>query len=465
MPLPSSDNQTSFTECILLGFINIKQGKIFLFVFLLTLYTICFLGNSFLITVVLLNQTLHTPMYFFLGNLSFLDICYISVTVPKMLAGLWTESPSISFLGCAAQMYFFVTLVGTEGFLLASMALDRYFAICCPLAYTSLMNKWICLQLSVISWICGFLNASLHTTLTFHLFFCQSNKINHFFCDIPPLLSISCSDTSVNEVALLTIGVFVGLSPFFFTLFSYAFILHAILSNQQKGKSHKAISTCVSHLTVVILFYGSSIFTYVRPTSSYSLERDQFVGVLYSVLTPTLNLLIYSLRNKEVKLAMRKLRAKAGTNAGPAPSTLDDGPVPTSKPTSPTAPPVIVTADLPSKIDERVSIPASGWLPSFRITENPPKLLRSRRSHWESASRDGEGGPRYIITPQKWKPCTSTTLMDEAAGRFGNLFTGLGDRGEEIGDDRNSGPIGDEEGSPKGGEDIQLLRNEMRIWV
>ncbi|XP_077169480.1 olfactory receptor 5V1-like [Paroedura picta] len=307
MTLPSAENQTSFTEFILLGFTNIKQGKTFLFAFFFTLYTICFIGNSFIIAVVLLNQTLHTPMYFFLGNLSFLDICYISVTVPKMLADLWTESPSISFLGCAAQLYFLVTLVGSEGFLLASMALDRYVAICRPLTYTSLMNKWICLQLAMISWTLGFFNASLHTALTFHLVFCQTNRINHFFCDIPPLLSISCSNTSVNEIALLTVGVFVGLSPFLFTLISYAFILHAILNNQQKKQSHKAISTCVSHLTVVILFYGSSIFTYVRPTSSYSLERDQLVGVLYSILTPTLNPLIYSLRNKEVKLAMRKL--------------------------------------------------------------------------------------------------------------------------------------------------------------
>ncbi|XP_054849873.1 olfactory receptor 5V1-like [Eublepharis macularius] len=307
MTLPYSENQTSFMEFILLGSVKIKQGKSFLFVLFLTMYIICFLGNSFIITVVLLNQTLHTPMYFFLGNLSFLDVCYISVTVPKMLADLWTGSPSISLLGCAAQMYFLVSLVGTEGFLLASMALDRYFAICRPLAYISIMNKWICLQLAVISWTCGFLNASLHTALTFRLPFCQSNRINHFFCDIPPLLSISCSDTSVNQVALLTVGVFVGLGPFLFTLVSYALILHAILSNRQKGQSHKAISTCVSHLTVVILFYGSSIFTYVRPTSSYSLERDQLVGVLYSILTPTLNPLIYSLRNKEVKLAVRKL--------------------------------------------------------------------------------------------------------------------------------------------------------------
>ncbi|XP_048372507.1 olfactory receptor 5V1-like [Sphaerodactylus townsendi] len=307
MTLPYSENKTSFTEFMLLGFDNIKQGKGFLFVIFLMLYTICFLGNSFIITVVLLNQTLQTPMYFFLGNLSFLDICYISVTVPKILTDLWTESPSISFLGCEAQVYFLVTLVGTEGFLLASMALDRYFAICRPLTYTNFMNKGICLKMALMSWTCGFLNASVHTALTFRLSFCQSNRINHFFCDIPPLLSISCSDTSVNEIALLTVGVFVGLSPFFFTLVSYVFILHAILSNQQKRQSHKAISTCASHLTVVILFYGSSIFTYVRPTSSYSLERDQLVGALYSILTPTLNPLIYSLRNKEVKLAMRKL--------------------------------------------------------------------------------------------------------------------------------------------------------------
>ncbi|XP_062994190.1 olfactory receptor 5V1-like [Elgaria multicarinata webbii] len=302
-----SENQTVVLEFILLGFKNIKQGKSFLAILFLTVYTICFLGNLLLITAAALNHSLHTPMYFFLGNLSFLDICYISVTVPKMLADLWAESAGISRRGCATQLYFLVALVGTEGFLLAAMALDRYFAICRPLVYARLMTKWTCLLMAAISWVCGFLNASLHTTLTFSLSFCQSNEINHFFCDIPPLLSISCSDTTINEVALLTVGVFVGLSPFFFTLISYVFILHAILSNHQKRQHHKVISTCGSHLTVVILFYGSSIFTYVRPTSSYSLEKDQLVGVLYSILTPTLNPVIYSLRNKEVKLAMRKL--------------------------------------------------------------------------------------------------------------------------------------------------------------
>ncbi|XP_062992690.1 olfactory receptor 5V1-like [Elgaria multicarinata webbii] len=304
------ENQTSVMEFILLGFKNIKQGKSFLTILFLSMYTICFVGNSLIITVAVLNPSLHTPMYFFLGNLSFLDICYISVTVPKMLEDFWVQYPSISLMGCAAQLYFLVALVGTEGFLLASMALDRYFAICCPLVYTRLMNKWTCLLLTAISWASGFLNASLHTTLTFRLSFCQSNGISHFFCDIPPLLSISCSDTSINEVALFTVGVFIGLSPFFFTLVSYSFILHAILSNREKGRHHKAISTCASHLTVVVLFYGSGIFTYFRPTSSYSLERDQLVGVLYNILTPTLNPIIYSLRNKEVKLAMKKLMSE-----------------------------------------------------------------------------------------------------------------------------------------------------------
>ncbi|XP_053120462.1 olfactory receptor 5V1-like [Hemicordylus capensis] len=307
MRLLYSDNRTSVTEFILLGFVNIKQGKIFLFILFFTVYTICIFGNSLIITVALLSQSLHTPMYFFLGNLSFLDICYLSVTVPKMLTDLGAQSPSISFMACATQLYFLVALVGTEGFLLASMALDRYFAICHPLVYARLMNKRTCPQLAAISWTCGFLNATLHATLTFRLSFCRSNEISHFFCDIPPLLSISCSDTSVNEAALFTVGIFVGLSPFFFTLFSYAFILHAILSNRQKGQHRKAISTCASHLTVVILFYVSGIFTYFRPITSYSLERDQLVGVLYNILTPTLNPLIYSLRNKEVKLAVVRL--------------------------------------------------------------------------------------------------------------------------------------------------------------
>ncbi|XP_015672558.1 olfactory receptor 5V1-like [Protobothrops mucrosquamatus] len=302
-----AENQTFVMEFILLGGMNIKQGKSFLFLLFLIMYIICFVGNSLMIIVVVLNQSLHSPMYFFLGNLSLLDICYISVTVPKMLADLWVESPRISLMGCAAQLYFLIALVGTEAFLLASMALDRYFAICCPLGYTRFMNKHICLQLAGISWACGFLNACLHTVLTFRLSFCRSNGINHFFCDIPPLLSISCSDTSVNELALHTVGVFIGLSPFFFTLVSYAFILHAILSNQQKRHLHKTISTCASHLTIVILFYGSSIFTYIHPISSYSKEKDQLVGILYTILTPTLNPIIYSLRNKEVKMSVRKL--------------------------------------------------------------------------------------------------------------------------------------------------------------
>ncbi|XP_044305873.1 olfactory receptor 5V1-like [Varanus komodoensis] len=307
MNFSSSENQTSVMEFIFLGFRNIKEGRSVLTILFLTMYVICFLGNSLIITVSVLNQSLHTPMYFFLRNLSFLDISYISVTVPKMLADLWIPCPGISFMGCAAQLYFLVALVGTEGFLLASMALDRYFAISRPLVYGRLMNEWTCLLLAATSWTCGFLNASLHTALTFQLSFCRSHGINHFFCDIPPLLSISCSDTTRNEIALFILGVFVGLIPFFFILISYAFILHAIVSNWEKGQQHRGFSTCASHLTVVILFYGSAAFTYFRPTSSYSLEKDQLVGILYNILTPTLNPIIYSLRNKEVKMAVKKL--------------------------------------------------------------------------------------------------------------------------------------------------------------
>ncbi|XP_070586659.1 olfactory receptor 5V1-like [Erythrolamprus reginae] len=306
MFLSETGNQTSVKEFILLGFLNITHGRNFLAILFLTIYVICISGNSFIITVTMLNRSLHTPMYFFLGNLSFLDICYSSVTVPKMIVSLWLQCPIISLADCIAQLYFLVALMGTEGFLLAFMALDRYFAICHPLIYTRLMTKYTCLQLATISWVCGFLNSSLHTTLTFRLSFCQSNRISHFFCDIPPLLSISCSDILFNKVAIFTIGIFIGLSHFFFTLVSYAFILHAIMSNDHKGQHHKAISTCASHILVVILFYGSAIFTYFKPTSTHSFEKYQLVGVLYNVLTPTLNPIIYSLRNKEVKVALKK---------------------------------------------------------------------------------------------------------------------------------------------------------------
>uniref|UniRef100_A0A8D2IUR7 Olfactory receptor n=1 Tax=Varanus komodoensis TaxID=61221 RepID=A0A8D2IUR7_VARKO len=304
------ENLTVVTEFTLEGLSNNPQLHNLLFVVFLIIYFITLVANMTIILVTGADPHLHTPMYFFLSHLSFVDICYSSVTVPKMLENLVakkTISASISFMGCAAQLYFLVALVGTEGFLLASMALDRYFAISRPLVYGRLMNEWTCLLLAATSWTCGFLNASLHTALTFQLSFCRSHGINHFFCDIPPLLSISCSDTTRNEIALFILGVFVGLIPFFFILISYAFILHAIVSNWEKGQQHRGFSTCASHLTVVILFYGSAAFTYFRPTSSYSLEKDQLVGILYNILTPTLNPIIYSLRNKEVKMAVKKL--------------------------------------------------------------------------------------------------------------------------------------------------------------
>ncbi|CAO2636342.1 Olfactory receptor 5V1 [Lemmus lemmus] len=250
-------------------------------------------------------------MYFFLRNLSCLDICYSSVTLPKVLINLLSRHRIISFLSCIAQLHFFHFLGSTEAILLAVMAFDRFVAICNPLRYTAIMNPQLCvLWLAASCWTGGFLNSVVHTVLTFHLPFCGNNQINYFFCDIPPLLMLSCGDTSINELALLSIGIFIGWTPFLCIILSYLSIISNILRIQSSEGRHKAFSTCASHLLIVLLYYGSAIFTYVRPISSYSLEKDRLISVLYSVVTPMLNPVIYTLRNKDIKEAVKTIGRK-----------------------------------------------------------------------------------------------------------------------------------------------------------
>ncbi|KAM4053241.1 olfactory receptor 5V1-like [Anomaloglossus baeobatrachus] len=297
-------NRTIIQDFFILALTDHPKLKIILFSVILMIYLLALGGNVLIILVSHLDPNLHMPMYFFLRNLSFLDICYTSTTMPKMLQLLLAEKKLISFFGCVAQMYIFITLVGTECVLLAVMSYDRFLAVCNPLRYSSLMSQTICTLLAGVSWFFGLVNSIVHTFFTFRLNFCDSNTINYFYCDIPPILSISCDDISINQTLLLSIGVFIGWTPFLCIIVSYIYIIVTIVRMKSSEGRQKAFSTCGSHLTVVILYFGSVLFSYVRPTSSYSMEKDRLISVLYSVVCPMLNPVIYTFKNQDVKKAL-----------------------------------------------------------------------------------------------------------------------------------------------------------------
>lgn len=300
-------NKTSITYFIFLGFPSYLELQVLMFVLLSAVYAVTITGNCLIILITWADMALHTPMYFFLRILSFLEICYISVTLPKMLHNSISEDKSISFSGCAAQMYFILFLGTVECFLLASMSYDRCIAICLPLHYTMLMSKGVCIYLTLASWMGGLLIPLVNTTWAFSLPYCGSNKINHFFCDFPPVLKLACADTSLNETVMLVSSLVITLIPFIFILASYTCILGTILRIPSSESRHKVFSTCSSHLIMVTLFYGSASFMYLHPKSSYSLERDKLLSLFYTVVTPMLNPLIYSLRNTEVKKALARV--------------------------------------------------------------------------------------------------------------------------------------------------------------
>ncbi|XP_015674572.2 olfactory receptor 5V1-like [Protobothrops mucrosquamatus] len=301
------ENVTAVTEFILTGLSDLPAIRFPLFVVFLLIYLVTLLGNGAILLAIATNSQLHNPMYFFLSNLSLLDIFCSTVTVPKMLENLLTENSSISFTGCVLQLYFLVALAGTEVFLLVVMAYDRYVAICNPLRYIVIMNKQLCLQMASGTWVTGILNSLLHTVMTFTLPYCQLNKVNQYYCDIPPVLAISCASTYAAEMVVLIFGGIFGVGTFLVTLISYVHIISSILRIHSAEGKRKAFSTCASHLIVVCLFYGTMIFTYARPSSSRHPDQDRLVSMLYGVITPMLNPLIYSLRNKEVKGALRRL--------------------------------------------------------------------------------------------------------------------------------------------------------------
>ncbi|XP_060100484.1 olfactory receptor 5V1-like [Heteronotia binoei] len=301
-----SGNQTPVMEFIFLGFSGMPRAHVFLFFIFLAIYLVILTGNTTIVTLIQLDSRLHSPMYFFLSHLSCLDVCYSSVTVPKILANFVSQKPTISYNQCMAQMFFLMTFAGSECALLAVMAYDRYAAICQPLRYSHLMNSQVRVSLATFSWLWGFLNSSIHTTLATNLSFCGANQIDHIFCDVPPLLKIACSDTYVNEMVLHTATIFVGLSPFLLVVISYVYILSAILRIRSNTGRRKAFSTCTSHVVVVIIYFGMANLNYNRPSAGYSLEIDTLISTLYCIITPMLNPLIYSFRNKEVKNALWK---------------------------------------------------------------------------------------------------------------------------------------------------------------
>ncbi|XP_014936718.2 olfactory receptor 11L1-like [Acinonyx jubatus] len=300
-------NQTAVTEFIFLGFSSVLYLRLTLFVIFLTVYLLSLMGNTLIIFIVLTDVTLQTPMYIFLGNLSFLEIWYTTATVPKLLATCLAQVVTISVFGCITQYYFFFSMGATECILLAVMAYDRYLAVCSPLRYSLLMSLRVCLRFSAGSWIGGFIAPLLPTILISHLSFCGPQKINHFFCDSDPIFKLSCSDTFLVEALGYTCSSVVILSSFLLTMSSYGHIVVTIIRLSSREARKKTFSTCASHLTVVSIYYGTIIFAYVRPPAKYNFTIGKVISVFYCVVTPLVNPLIYTLRNKDVKKAFRKL--------------------------------------------------------------------------------------------------------------------------------------------------------------
>ncbi|XP_006864765.1 PREDICTED: olfactory receptor 13D1-like [Chrysochloris asiatica] len=303
-------NYSTVTEFFLVGLSQYPELQFSLFVLCLIMYLIILLGNSFLIIISILDSRLHTPMYFFLGNLSFLDICYTSSSIPSMLISFRSQRKSISFLGCALQMVFSLSLGSTECVLLAMMAYDRYVAICNPLRYMIIMNKILCAHMAAWSWIIGCANSLVQTVLTMVLPFCGNNVIDHLTCEILALLKLVCSDITINVLIMTVASVVLLMLPLLLIFISYVFILSSILRIKSAEGRKKAFSTCSAHLTVVILFYGSALFMYMKPKSKDTKTSDEIIVLSYGVVTPMLNPIIYSLRNKEVKGAVKKVLSR-----------------------------------------------------------------------------------------------------------------------------------------------------------
>ncbi|XP_044536320.1 olfactory receptor 5B12-like [Gracilinanus agilis] len=304
------ENCSEVKEFILAGLTDAPELQVPLFIIFTIIYLITLVGNLGMIVLILWDSRLHTPMYFFLSNLSLSDMGYSSTITPKVMAGFLLEDKTISYSGCATQMFFFVYFATVESYLLAAMAYDRQVAVCKPLHYTRTMTSSVCVCLVIGTSILGILFSSLHTGNTFSLDFCNSNMIHHFFCDIPPLLVLSRSITYINELVVFFAVGFNVFFALFFIMKSYFFIFIAILRMRSAEGRQKAFSTCASHLTAVSIFYGTVIFMYLQPISSHSMDTAKVASVFYTMVIPMLNPLVYSLRNKEVNNAFRKIMGR-----------------------------------------------------------------------------------------------------------------------------------------------------------
>ncbi|XP_004869861.2 olfactory receptor 5W2 [Heterocephalus glaber] len=304
------ENCSSLTEFIFLGITNNPRMKVALFTIFFFVYVTDLLANLGMILLIRMDSQLHTPMYFFLSHLSICDLCYSSAIGPKMLVDLIAKNKSISLFGCAVQFLTFCIFVDSECMLLAVMAFDRYKAISNPLLYTAHMSSRLCSLMVAGVYLLAIADASIHTTLAFRLCFCGSNEINHFFCDLPPLFLLSCSDIQINELMLFTVFGFIELGTISGVLVSYCYIILSVIKIRSAEGRLKAFSICTFHLTAVAIFQGTLLFMNFRPSSSYSLDQDKMTSLFYTLVIPMLNPLIYSLRNKDVKEALEKLRNK-----------------------------------------------------------------------------------------------------------------------------------------------------------
>ncbi|XP_011738699.2 olfactory receptor 13C4 [Macaca nemestrina] len=313
-------NQTFVREFILLGLSGYPKLEIIFFALILVMYVVILIGNGVLIIASILDSRLHMPMYFFLGNLSFLDICYTTSSIPSTLVSLISKKRNISFSGCAVQMFFGFAMGSTECLLLGMMAFDHYVAICNPLRYPIIMSKMVYVLMASVSWLSGGINSIVQTSLAMRLPFCGNNIINHFLCEILAVLKLACADISLNIVTLAVSNTAFLVLPLLVVFFSYMFILYTILQMNSATGRRKAFSTCSAHLTVVIIFYGTIFFMYAKPKSQGLLGKDNLqateglVSMFYGVMTPMLNPIIYSLRNKDVKAAIKYLLSRKAIN-------------------------------------------------------------------------------------------------------------------------------------------------------
>ncbi|XP_071669752.1 olfactory receptor 14A16-like [Patagioenas fasciata] len=300
-------NSSSITQFLLLAFTDTRELQLLHFWLFLGIYLAALLGNGLIITTIAWDQHLHTPMYFFLLNLALLDLGCISTTLPKSMSNSPWDTRAISYMGCASQVFLFSFFISAELYLLTVVSYDRYIAICKPLHYGTLLGSRACVHMAAAAWATGFLNALLHTANTFSLPLCKGNALGQFFCEIPPILKLSCSHSNLREVWLLVFSLLIGFGCFVFIVVSYVQIFRAVLRIPSEQGSHKAFSTCLPHLAVVSLYVNTVMFAYLKPPSFSSPSLDLMMAVLYSVVPPAVNPLIYSMRNQELKDALWKL--------------------------------------------------------------------------------------------------------------------------------------------------------------